>query len=163
MRVAQLRVLEEVRPRPFQLIAQEVEIIPGFFLLVLLVFGDDHAGRAAQPARHARKRQHAAHERRQQHDQNRQIDQRIQRKDAPYDRENVHQHVPPDRALPCIIHDGIVTDLTRSVKRRQNFTTSTGRIFLRNKRYSLKRSPFLSPFHEIQNNCENIRICPCSF
>ena len=103
MRVAQLGVLQEVRPGGLHAVAQEVEVAPGFLLLVLLVFGDDHAGSAAQPARHAGERQQAARHGAEQHDDDSQVDQRIQRKDAAHQLEQFHLVFLPG-VLVCLCH-----------------------------------------------------------
>ena len=97
--VAHFGILQEVRPRALQLIAEEAQVVPGLLLLILAVFRDNYARRAAKARRHARKREDAPHQRRHKQQQHGQINQHIQRKYTPNQRQDFHLSIPPDMIL----------------------------------------------------------------
>ena len=81
VRVAHFGVLQKIRPRRGKRIAEEMHVVPRFFLFVLLAFGDDGSRRAAQSGRHAGERHGAAHQRRRRDKHNRRIDDHIHREE----------------------------------------------------------------------------------
>ena len=99
MRIAQLRILEKIRPGNLKLIAQKMQIVPGFLFLILLIFHDDDARRTAKARSQPAKRQQAARDRAEKHDNNRQINERIQRENAFHQRQKLHVCFPPLRVF----------------------------------------------------------------
>ena len=81
VRVAHFGVLQKIRPRRGKRIAEEMHVVPRFFLFVLLAFGDDGSRRAAQSGRHAGERHGAARQRRRRDKHNRRVDDHIHREE----------------------------------------------------------------------------------
>ena len=102
VRISKLGILQKIRPDAFQSVAKEMNIIPGFLFLILLILRNNHARRTAKLSGKGNQRQQTARHSIKQHQHNGQINQRVQGENSPdqfHKFEHIHHVSLPFRVL----------------------------------------------------------------